>query len=383
MEKIRKDFLMSPGPTPVPPKVLLAGAEPIYHHRTPRFSKIFKEASENLKYLFQTKSEVYTLTSSGSGAMEAAVVNLLSPGDKAIVLEAGKFGERWTKILKNYGMNPAVLKVDYGNFVRPEKLEEFLKANPDAKAVFTQFSETSTGIVHDIKSFGNIVSKSNAALVVDGISGIGAQEFFMDAWKVDVAVTGSQKGLMLPPGLGFLALSEKAWAMVDQSTTPKFYFDLKEAKKAYANDTTPWTPALTLVIQLGEALNIIKKETLEGIWKRHEWLANATRAAITALELEIFAKNPGNALTSVKVPSNIDGGKLVKTIRDKFGVTLAGGQGDMKGKIFRIAHLGYVDRMDTIVAISAVEMALKEFGHPVRIGTGVAAAEEILTADPF
>lgn len=383
MEKIRKDFLLAPGPTPVPPEVLQIGSLPLYHHRTPRFSKVIREATEDLKYLFCTKNDVYILTSSGTGAMEAAAANLLSPGDKVITIEAGKFGERWTKICKAYGINPVVIKVEYGDFVAPEKLEEALKQNPDAKAVFTQLSETSTGAILDIKGFGEVVSKTNAALVVDGISGIGAQEFYTDDWKVDIALTGSQKGLMLPPGLAFITASDKAWTMIEKSACPKFYFSLADAKKNLEKDTTPWTPAITLILQLKEALNIIKRETVEGMWARHAWLGEATRSAIKKLELEFFAKRPGNVLTSVKVPAGIDGGKLVKVIRDKFGVTLAGGQGTMKGNIFRIAHLGYMDRMDVIVAISAVEMALKEAGHPVKLGTGVAAAEEILTKEPF
>lgn len=383
MEKIRKDFLMAPGPTPVPPEVLQAGALPIYHHRTPKFSKVVKDVSEDLQYLFCTKNEVYTLASSGSGAMETAVINLLSPGDKVITIESGKFGERWTKINKAYGMKPEVIKVEYGDFVKPEQLKETLDKHPDAKAVFTQLSETSTGSIMDVKSFGEVVSNTNAVLVVDGISGIGAQEMRMDDWKVDVALTGSQKGLMLPPGLAFITASCKAWELIEKSTCPKFYFDLKPAHESLRKDTTPWTPAITLMIQLKEAMKIIKKETMEGMWKRHIWLADATRAAVKALGLELFAKQPGNVLTSVKVPANVDGVKFVKLVRDKFGVTLAGGQGSMKGNIFRIAHLGYCDRMDTIIAISAIEMALKELGHDVKIGAGVAAAEEILMNDPF
>lgn len=383
MERIRKDYLLAPGPTPVPAEVRQAGALPIYHHRTPKFSKVIREVSEGLKYLFCTKNEVYTLTSSGTGAMEAAVVNLLSPGDKAIVAEAGKFGERWTKILRAYGMNPVVIKVEYGDIVTPDALREKLRQTPDAKAVFTQLSETSTGVVFDIKGFGEVASKTSAALVVDGISGIGAEEMRTDGWGVDIAITGSQKGLMLPPGLAFISASKKAWRMIEKSRCPRFYYDLKEARDSLAKDTTPWTPAITLVLQLKEALSIIKKETVEGMWKRHAWLANATRAAVGALELDIFAKRPGNALTAVRVPKGVDGSKLVKTMRDKFGVTFAGGQEAMKGNIFRIAHLGYMDRMDVIIAISAVEMALSEAGHPVKMGAGVAAAEEILAREPF
>jgi len=383
MQRVRKDYLLAPGPTPVPAEVLQAGALPIYHHRTPKFSKIVHDVSEDLKYLFQTKNDVYTLTSSGTGAMETAVVNLLSPGDKAIVIEGGKFGERWTKILKTYGMNPEIIKVPYGEFVTPEKLEETLKTHSDAKAVFTQLSETSTGVVYDTKGFGEVVSKTDAVLVVDGISGIGATELRCDDWNVDIALTGSQKGLMLPPGLAFISASDKAWKLIETSTCPKFYYSLKDARKSLEKDTTPWTPALTIILQLKEAMTIIKNETIEGMWQRHAWLANATRNAVGALELELFAKRPGNVLTSVKVPQGVDGAKLVKTIRDKFGVTFAGGQGTMKGNIFRIAHLGYMDRMDVIIAIAATEMALKEAGYPVKMGAGVAAAEEALINDPF
>lgn len=381
MERIRKDYLLAPGPTPVPAEVLQLGAMPIYHHRTPKFSKIFREASDKLKNLFQTKNDVYTLTSSGSGAMETAAVNLLSPGDKVIVIEIGKFGERWAKILKAYNMNVVSIKKEYGDFVSPDELKEFLAKHTDAKAVFTQLSETSTGVVMDIQGFSKVVSETKAILVVDGISGVGAQELKVDDWGVDVALTGSQKGLMLPPGLAFITLSDKAWKMVEGSTSPKFYFSLVDAKKSLEKDTTPWTPAMTLIIQLNEALNIIEKETIEGMWKRHAWMADATRAGIKALELEPFAMRPGNVLTSVKVPQGADGVKLVKTMRDKFGVTVAGGQGTMKGNIFRIAHLGYMDRMDVIIGLSALEMSLKDQGYNVKLGAGVSAAEAILTED--
>lgn len=383
MERIRKDFLMSPGPTPVPPEVLSVAAQPIYHHRTPKFSQVVKNVSEGLKYLFCTSNDVYTLTSSGTGAMETAVVNLLSPGDKAIVIDAGKFGERWAILMKTYGMTPIVIKVPYGDSVTPEMLDDALKQNQDAKAVFTQLSETSTGVVMDIKGFGEVVAKTSAVLVVDGISGIGAQEFRMDDWKVDVALTGSQKGLMLPPGLAFISSSNKAWGLIERSTCPKYYYDIKMARKSLQENTTPWTPAISLVLQLQEALKIIKRETIEGMWLRHAWLAEATRNGVRAMELELFAKRPGNSLTAVKVPKGVDGGKLVKAIRDKFGVTFAGGQGEMKGNIFRIGHLGYADRMDVIVALAGVEMALKDAGYPVKLGAGIKAAEEVLMREPF
>lgn len=380
---MRKDYLLSPGPTQVPPDVALAGSRQIYHHRTPKFSGIVREVSEGLKYLFCTKNDVYSLTASGTGAMEAAVTNILSPGDRAIVVECGKFGERWTKICRAYGINPVVIRAGYGEVITPEQLGTFLRENSGAKAVFTQSCETATGVLMDIKGFGAVMSKTDSLLVVDGISGIGSDEFKMDEWHVDVAISGSQKGFMMPPGLSFIAASNKAWALVERSTLPKFYFDLKVAKKELGNDTTPWTPAISLFMQLKESLNIIKKETIEGVWLRHAWLANATRAGVKAIELELLAKRPSNALTAVKVPRVIDGSEFVKTIRDKYGVTFAGGQGELKGNIFRISHLGYADRMDVIIAISAVEMALQGAGYPVKLGAGVAAAEKILSNNPY
>lgn len=363
----------------MPPNVAEVGALPIGHHRTPKFSQVVQDCTEGLKYLFCTKHDVYTLTSSGTGAMEATVANLLSPGDTAIVIEGGKFGERWTKLCQVYGAKPVVLKIPYGDAIEPAAVVQALKDHPEAKAVFTQLSETSTGCVYDIKALGEIVAGTPAVFVVDGISGLGAERCPVDAWQIDVMVTGSQKGLMLPPGLAAISCSPKAWATMEKCTSPRYYFDLRAYRKVVGEGQHPYTPAISFFVQLAEAMRMVKQETVEGVWARHQWLGDACRAAVRGLGLELFAKRPGNVLTAVKAPAGIDGGKIVKTMRDQFGVTIAGGQGDeMKGKLFRIAHLGYMDRFDIIVGISALEMALKTLGHPVQLGAGVAAAEEIL-----
>lgn len=380
--KIKKNYILAPGPTPVPPEVAAAGAWPLIHHRTPQFCAIIKEVALGLKTLFQTQNPVYFMASSGTGVMEAAVANIMSPGETMIVAQAGKFGERWGEIGKSFGFNVVEVKMEYGKVVPPAQIEEALKKNPSAKAVFTQLSETSTGCVFDVEAFGKIVAKTDALLVVDGISGVGAEPCFPDKWGIDCLLTGSQKGVMLPPGLGFISVSPKAWKVIEASKSPRFYFDLRAYKKALDSDDSPYTPAISLLFQLKEALKIIQNETMEGMWARHSWLAVATRAAIKALNLELFAERPGNILTAVKVPAGVDGEKAVKVMRDDLGVTIAGGQGSMKGKIMRIAHLGYIDRFDITTAISALEMALKRQGFSIKLGAGVAAAEEILWQDP-
>lgn len=380
--KIKKNYLLTPGPTPIPAEVALLGALPIIHHRTPQFRTILKEAGEGLKYLFATQNPVYILACSGTGVMEAAVANLVSPGDTVIVVEIGKFGQRWTQIAKAFGLKPVVLSAEYGKVVEPAELEEALKKNPQTKAVFVQLSETSTGCVSNVEAFGKAVGKTEALFVVDGISGVGAEVCYPDKWGIDCLLTGSQKGVMLPPGLGFISLSAKAEGRCEKNTGPRFYFDLRAYKKAYEKEDTPYTPAITLVIQLNEALKIIREETLEGMWRRHAWLAEATRAAVKGLKLELFASRPGNVLTSVKTPEGVDGEKLVTELRDNIGVGFAGGQDEMKGKLFRIAHLGYMDRFDITTAIAALEFGLKRQGFNVKLGDGVAAAEEILWKDP-
>lgn len=374
---MKKEYLLSPGPTPVPTDALLSMARPIFHHRTPQYQALFKEVNEGLKYVFQTNNDVLTFASSGTGAMEASVVNFLSPQDKALVVRGGKFGERFAEICEAYGVEAIPIDVQWGNPVDPGLIERSLLKNKGIKAVYTTLCETSTGVLNDIEAIGKIVSRyDEAILVVDAISGLGADDLRTDDWKIDVVVSGSQKGLMIPPGLAFFSVSQKGWAHVDSARCPRFYFDLKSAKKAYDNNDTPWTPAISLVIALSESLRIIKKETLPNIFSRHRRLAEATRKAVEALGLELFAKAPSNAVTAVQVPQGIDGENLVKLMRDKYGVTIAGGQGELKGKTFRIAHLGYMVEFDVIVAISSLEMALKDSGYRFSPGAGLSAAQE-------
>ena len=380
--KIKKNYLLSPGPTPVPDSVSLAGAMAIIHHRTPQFQEVMKDCFEGLKILFATQQPVLFFAASGTGAMEAAVANLVNAGDEVIVAEGGKFGERWTKIAKVFGCKPTVVKVEYGRAIQPAQIEETLKKNPKTKAVFVQLSETSTGCVFDIEAMAKVVRKTEALFVVDGISGLGAEPCYPDPWGIDCLLTGSQKGVMLPPGLAFISLSERAWKRCEGITSPRFYFDLRAHKKAAEKNDSAFTPPIGLLNQLQEALKILKQEGMEGVWKRHTWLGAATRAAVKALNLELFAERPGNVLTSVKTPAGVDGEKLVKFMRDNLGVTLAGGQGEMKGNIFRIAHLGYMDRFDITTAISALEIALQQQGFKIQTGKGLTAAQEILRKDP-
>ncbi len=376
---MKKSYLMTPGPTPVPPEALLSMAKPIIHHRTPEFMEIFKEVCADLRYIFQTQSDVLVFTSSGTGAMEAAVANLLSPGDKAITVQGGKFGERWTELCKAYRVDAIAIDVEWGKAVEVKVIEEKLKKDNDIKAVFTTLCETSTGVLTDIKAIAEMMKKYNAVLVVDAISGLGAEEIKTDEWAVDCVVSGSQKGLMIPPGLAFVSLSKKAWACVESSKSPKYYFDFKATRKALEKTDTPFTPAITLVIALRETLRMMKAEGLDVIFARHRKLALATRAAMEAMDLELFAPTtPSNGVTAVKVPDGIDGEKLVKLMRDKYGVGIAGGQAELKGKVFRIAHMGFITETDILTTISVLGMALAEMGYRGKPGVGVEAAEEIL-----
>jgi len=377
---MEKKYLFSPGPTMLPPEVLLKMAEPIMHHREPEFEKLFAEVREGLKYLFQTKNEVLIFTSSGTGAMEGAVSNILAKGDKALVVRGGKFGERWGEICKAFGIEFIPIDVEWGRAVDPQKIGEALKADPSIRAVYTQASETSTGAKHPVKEIAEIAKRyENTVLVVDAITGIGVFDIPMDQWGIDVLVSGSQKALMLPPGLSFVALSDKAWKLVERSNLPKFYFDFKKELKNAQKNQNSFTPAISLFVGLRESLKMIQREGLEAVFQRHEKLAAATRAAVRSLGLELYAANsPSNALTAVKVPEGIQGGKLKNLFCEKFGITVAGGQDQAKGKIIRIAHLGYYERLDMVMVVSALEMLLKEMGHKFELGTGVRAAEVVL-----
>lgn len=376
---MRKNYLLAPGPTPVPESALLAMAQPMIHHRTPQFSEIFKETAELLKLVFQTKEDVLILAASGTGAMEGAIVNLYSPGDEVIVVNGGKFGERWGKISEAYGLKAHWLNVEWGKAVDPLEVKKLLAANPNVKGVLVQASETSTTAAHPVKELAALTKDRNCLLIVDGITAVGVFDLPMDSWGIDVLVSGSQKAFMLPPGLAFASLSAKAWKFQETAKCPKFYFDFKKERKNLKDNTTAYTPAVSLITGLREALTLIKNEGLQNVFARHDRLARATRAAAQALGLKLLAPDaPSNAATGVFVPEGVEGGKLVKYLRDTMGITMAGGQDHLKGKILRIAHLGYVDTFDIIIAISAVEMALAKAGHKVEFGKGVAAAQKIL-----
>ena len=377
---MEKKYLFSPGPTMLPPEVLLKMAEPIMHHREPEFEKIYAEIREGMKYLFQTKNEVLIFTSSGTGAMEGAVSNLLSRGDKAIVIRGGKFGERWGEICKAYGIEFIPIDVEWGKAVDPKEIKKLLESDPSIRAVYTQASETSTGVRHPVQAIADLVKKyEDKVIVVDAITGIGVFNIPTDAWGLDVVISGSQKALMLPPGLSFATLSDKAWKLVETSTLPKYYFDFKKELKNTKKNQSSYTPAISLYVGLRETLRMIRSEGLEAVFHRHEKLAEATRRAVKALGLELYAPDsPSDAVTAVKIPGGIDGEKLKDLFFEKFGITVAEGQDRAKGKIIRIAHLGYYERLDMVMVISALEMLLKEMGHSFELGAGVKAAEEIL-----
>jgi aspartate aminotransferase-like enzyme len=376
----KKYYLLAPGPTPVPPKVLAAMSEPIIHHRAPAFVKVLEEVREGLKYLFQTKNEVLVLASTGTGGMVGSVTNTLCRGDKALVVRGGKFGERWAEICEAYGVEPICIDVPWGESVDPSLIEKEMEQHNDIRAVFTQASETSTGVMHPIKQIADIVSRYDETLmIVDAITGIGVFDIPTDDWGLDIVVSGSQKALMLPPGLGFVSISDKALSFMEKSDLPKYYFDFRKEHKKIQNNQTAYTSAVSLTVGLRKTLTMIKEEGLENVFKRHARLADATRSAVTALGLELFATGtPSNALTAIKAPAGIDGQTIVKILREKHNITIAGGQAQAKGKIFRIAHLGYVDAYDIITAISALEMTLNELGVEVALGRGVKAAAEIL-----
>jgi len=382
-----KNYLLTPGPTPIPPRVLETMARPIIHHRTPEFQKIIQEVEEDLKYVYQTKNEVLIFAASGTGAMEGAVINLLSPGDKALVVRGGKFGERFGEICLAYGIEFTAIDVEWGKAVGPEIIRNILEedkrrtANHERriKAVYTTLCETSTGVATDIEAIGKILKNYEAGLVVDAISGLAAVPIKTDEWGVDVVISGSQKGLMIPPGLAFVSVSPKAWALVEKSTLPKYYFDFKAYRKALDKIDTPFTPAVNLIIALREALKIIKEEGLDVIFERHKKMAFAVRSAVKAMGLKLFSPDAySGGVTAVRVPQGIDGAKLVKTMRDKYGVGIAGGQAELKGKIFRIATMGYIAVTDLIVCVSTLETALSEMGYKFQLGSGVRALEETL-----
>ncbi len=373
---MKKTYLLTPGPTPLPESVIARAALPILHHRTPEFSAIFEDVKEGLKTVFQTKNDVIMLAATGTGAMEASISNLFKKGEKVITINGGKFGERWTKIAKNYGLTPVEIKLNNGDAVEPRDLENVVKANPDAKAILFQASETSTGVRMPTQEICQIAQKANMLTICDAITAAGVFDLPMDKWGLDVLISGSQKAFMIPPGLAFICLNDKAWAKSESSDLPKFYFDLKKERKALHDNQTAWTPAISLIACLQESLKLIKTEGLENTFKRHELLALATRNACAALGLEFLAKkSPSAAVTAVMVPKSVaDGKQIPKIMRSKYGVTIAGGQDELEGKIFRLSHFGYCGKFDITTGISALELVLSELGHKVEFGKGVGAA---------
>jgi aspartate aminotransferase-like enzyme len=371
-----KRYLLAPGPVTVAPEVLAKMSEPIIHHRSPQFSAILTRIREDLKYLYQTKNDVLILTSSGTGGMEASVVNLLSPGDKALVVRGGKFGERWDELCNTYGVKAVNIDVTWGEAVDPQVVKKALDANPDAKAVFIQAHETSTGVKHPVEEIGTLVKeRPTTVLVVDAISALGVYELRTDDWGLDVVITSSQKSLSLPPGLAFVSISEKAWGLVEKAQLPKYYFNFLKEKKALGKQTTTFTPAVSLIIGLSEVLRRIRATGLPALFAHHRRLSEGTKAGVAAMGLESFSMVPSEAITVIKSPEDIDGQDVVKTLREEYGITIAGGQAQAKGKIFRISHMGHLDEWDMIIALAAIERALKQLGYPLELGRGVAAAE--------
>jgi aspartate aminotransferase-like enzyme len=377
-----KRYLLAPGPTPVPPEVLLAMARPMIHHRAPEFAALFAEIREDLKWLFQTRNDVVTLLSSGTGGMEGAVATFLSPGEKALYVNGGKFGERWGKICKTFGVNAVELTVEWGHAVDPQAVADALKADPSIKAVFVQASETSTGVAHDTRAIAEIVrSCENTIMVVDAITALGVFDLKTDEWGIDVLVAGSQKALMLPPGLAFVSVSDKAWRLAEKAKNAAFYFNLKKEREAQQKNQTAYTAGVSLMVGLREVLRMLKAEGLGNVFARHARMAQAMREGMKAAGLSLFPKqNPSDALTVVSAPPGVDGQAVYKNLREHYGVTAAGGQDHLKGKIFRISHMGYMDSFDVIQALAATEMVLKGLGHPVKLGSGVGRAEELLLA---
>jgi aspartate aminotransferase-like enzyme len=348
------------------------------HHRTEDFRKIYRSCLADLKEVMGTAHDLLMFAASGTGAMDASVSNLFSKGDKVIVCSAGKFGERWAEIAKAYGLDATVLTAPYGDVVTPQRVEAALAQEPATKGVFVQASETSTGAMHDVEAMGRVISKTGAIFVVDAITGLGTMPLDIDGWGLDVAIGGSQKAFMIPPGLAFMAVSPKAWKLAETATLPHYYFNLKKEKKSGDAGESSWTPATALILALAEALRYVKQIGMPHLIVNAQLLAQATRAAVQALGLELFAPgSPGSSVTAVKAPAGMDSGVIVKEFRTRFGAIIANGQGTMKGQIFRIAHLGYFDFADLFGVVAGLEIILNANGHSVQYGTGVAAVEEI------
>jgi aspartate aminotransferase-like enzyme len=373
-----KHYLLSPGPTPIPNEVALAMSETMIHHRTPQFNKVFEEARTGLKKLFGTRNDVLILASSGTGAMEAAVANLFSPRDKVLVVNGGKFGERWLNIANAFGLDPVEMKVEWGQAVKVEEVAKQIKAHADLKAVMIQASETSTTVFHPVREIAKL-TKNGPLFLVDGVTAVGVVPIPVDEWDIDVLVTGSQKAMMLPPGLGFISLSERAWKKTKEASLPRFYFDLNLERKNQQKGSGAFTPAVSLIFGVRASLNMMQREGFDRVYARHARMSRATRAAATALGLKLLAPDsPSPAATGIYLPDGIDADRVLDYLRDHMNITLAEGQDQLKGKVIRIAHVGYMGAFDVITAIAALEMALRKFGVELPFGKGVAAAQEVL-----
>ena len=374
---IKKSRLLTPGPTPLYPKALYAMMGSDIHHRAQDFSNIYKTVLADLKEVFGTSNDVLPLVCSGTGAMEASVSNLFSPGNKVVVCSAGKFGERWVEIAKAWGLDATVLQAEYGDIVTPERVEDALKNDPGIRGVFVQASETSTGASHDIRAMAESIQKRDAIFVIDAITGLGTQLLEIDDWGLDVVIGGSQKAFMIPPGMAFLSVSQKAWAFARTSKLPRYYFNLEKERKSAAAGEPSWTPAISLVLALGEALKYIKQIGMANLIENAQQLAAATRAAVVELGLELFApKSPSASVTTVRAPKGMDSGVIVREFRNRFGSVITNGQGSMKGQIFRIAHIGYFDFPDLFSLIAQLEIVLAANDITVKFGSGVAAAQQ-------
>ena len=375
---MKKVSLLAPGPTPVPPRTLLAMAQPLIHHRSADFQEVIGQVRAGLKKIYQTTNEVLIFCSSGTGAMESAVSNLLSPGDKAIAIRAGKFGERWSLLLKAYGCQPVDVDVPWGQAVDPARVEKILKDDPAIKAVYVQALETSTGVDQPIEALAGVTRNTGAVLVVDAVSALGAYSIPTDQWGLDVVISGSQKALMMPPGLAFASIGPKALEMMKKSTLPKFYFSWAKELKSQGENKGAFTSPVTLFMGMLDIFKLIDETGLETIFAETATRSQAFKAAVAAWGLELYSRQrPSTALTAVQCPAGIDGQKVVKWLKDKYAIFIAGGQDQAKGQIFRVAHMGYINEFDTLQAISAIEMALKGLGHSFEMGSGVAAAQKI------
>ncbi len=375
-----KKYLLAPGPTQVSPEVLLAMAMPMTHHRAPEFAVLLDRVKQDLKWIYQTQNDVLIIASTGTGGMEGSVTNFFSPGDKVIVVNGGKFGERWGKICRAYGVQVEEIKVEWGYAVNPAQIKSLLEKDPTIRGVFSQASETSTGVAHPIREIGEIVKEyANCLMIVDAVSALGVIDIKTDEWGIDVMVAGSQKALALPPGLAFVSVSNKAWAAADQAKNPKFYFNFKKEREALSKNQTAFTAPVSLIVGLDQTFKMMKEEGLANLFARCAKLAHATREAMKGLGLNLFPKEcPSDSVIAIESPEGYDGQQVYKDLRVKYGITAAGGQDQLKGKVFRIANMGYIDTFDVITAVAAVEMVLKGMGHPLTLGTGVGIAQQIL-----